>query len=93
MFTVPKINVVSSDEGFSVEILGRTGIEYREVGKLMFVDSEVLAVGHGIAVFRSSIKGWQSPHEKEQITAEERQRILGNIRRAIEFQNQPVEIL
>jgi hypothetical protein len=93
MFTVPKVNVVSSDEGFSVEVLGRTGIEYREGDKSMFVDSEVLATGHGIAVFRNSIKAWRSPHEKEQITAEERQRILGNIRRAIEFRNQPVEIL
>ena len=93
MFTVPKINVISSDDGFSVEVLGRTGIEYREGGKSMFVDSEVLATGRGIAVFRNSIKGWRLPYEKEQITAEERQRILGNICRAIEFQNQPVEVL
>jgi Immunity protein 74 len=93
MFTVPKVNVVYSDEGFSVEVLGRTGIEYCEGGKSMSVDSEVLATGHGIAVFRNSIKGWRSPHEKEQITSAERQRILENIRRAIEFRNQPIEIL
>lgn len=59
----------------------------------MFVDAEVLATGHGIAVFRKSIKGWQSPHEKEQITAEEKKRILDNICRAMEFRKQPVEVL
>jgi hypothetical protein len=93
MFSTPKVNVVSSDEGFSVEVLGRTGIEYREGGKAAFVDSEILATGHGIAVFKNSIKGWRPPHDKEGITAEQRQRIIENIRRAIEFQRQPVEVL
>lgn len=93
MFTIPKVNMVSSDEGFSVEVLGRTGIVYREGDKAMFVDSEVLATGRGIAVFGNSIKGWRLPHEREQVTIAERQRILENIRRAIEFRKQPVEIL
>lgn len=92
-FTVPKVNVVASDEGYSVEILGRTGLEYREGGKSAFVDSEILATGHGIAVFKNSIKGWRPPHENEELTAVGKQRILENIRRAIEFQKQPIEIL
>ena len=93
MFTNPKVNMVACDEGFSVEVLGRTGIEYREGSKSAFVDSEVLATGRGIAVFKDSIKGWRPPHDKEAISAEQRQRILDNIRRAISFKNQPVEIL
>lgn len=93
MFTIPKANVVASDEGFSVEILGRTGIEYREGGKPLFVDSEVLAVGKGIAVFANSISNWSPPHEREGITSDEKQRILCNICRAMEFRNQPIEVL
>jgi hypothetical protein len=93
MFTIPKVNVVASDEGFSVEVLGRTGIEYREGSKSAFVDSEVLATGYGIAIFKDSIKGWRPPHDKEAISTEDRQRILDNIRRAITFRNQPVQIL
>jgi hypothetical protein len=93
MFSIPKVNVVSSNESFYVEVLGRTGIEYREGDKSTFVDSEILATGHGIAVFKNSIKAWRPPHDKEEITAEQRQQIIENIRRAIEFQKQPVEIL
>jgi Immunity protein 74 len=93
MFTIPRINVVASDEGFSVEVLGRTGIEYREGSKSAFVDSEVLVTGHGIAVFKDSIKRWRPPHDKELISTEERRRILDNIRRAIAFHNEPVQIL
>ena len=85
--------MVSSDEGFSVEVLGRTGIEYREGGKLMFADSEVLAVGHGIMVIKDSIRAWWPPNEKEQVAAKQRQRIVENIRRAIAFRKEPVEIV
>jgi len=93
MFTIPRVNVVASDEGFSVEVLGRTGIEYREADKSAFVDSEVLVTGRGIAVFKNSIQRWRPPHDKEPISFEQRQHILNNICRAIAFRNQPVEIL
>lgn len=93
MFTAPKVNVVSCEEGFSVEVLGRTGIEYREGCKSVFVDSEILATGHGIVVFKNSIKAWRPPHDKEELTAAQRQRIIENVRRAIEFRKQPVEVL
>jgi hypothetical protein len=93
MFSVPRVNVVASDEGFSVEVLGRTGIEYREGGRSAFVDSEVLAVGHGIAVFKDSIRAWRPPHDHEEMTAGDKQRIIENVRRAIEFQQGPVEVL
>jgi hypothetical protein len=89
VFTIPRVNVIVSDEGFSVEVLGRTGIDYREGDRSMFVDSEVLL--KGIAIFRRSIKAWRPPHDAEPIT--ERERILANIRKAIEFRNEPVEIL
>lgn len=93
MFTVPRVNVIANDEGFSVEILGRTGIEYREGAKSLFVDSEVLAVGKGIAVFANSIRNWSPPYEREGITSDERQRIVRNICRAMEFRNQAIEVL
>jgi hypothetical protein len=91
MFSVPKNNLVVSDEGHSVEVLGRTGIEYREGSRSCFVDSEVLVIG--IAVYQKSIKSWLPPHDHEEITAEHKQRIIENICRAFEFQNEPVDIL
>src|SRR5262245_49392708 len=35
-------NLYVSSDGFSMEVLGRTGLRYREAGREMFVDSEVL---------------------------------------------------
>lgn len=93
MFSSTKPNVIVSDEGYSVEILGRTGIKYCEGDKCMFVDSEVLSTGHGIAVFKKSIKAWKPPHEKEGVTEEKKEKIIDNIRQAIAFQKQPIEIL
>jgi hypothetical protein len=36
--------------GFSVEVLGRTGLRYREAGRQMFVDSEVLTGPRGMGL-------------------------------------------
>ncbi|HEY2444885.1 MAG TPA: Imm74 family immunity protein [Rhizomicrobium sp.] len=92
-FSVPRVNVVSSDRGYSVEVLGRVGIEYREGDKSVFVDSEVLTAGHGIMVIRRSIRSWKPPHEKEEMTEEQKNRIVENIRRAIGFRGEPIEVV
>lgn len=76
-----------------MHVLGRTGIEYTEGARSVFVDSEVLAGEHGIAISKGSIRAWQPPHQDEKISEEERQRIVDNICRAIRFQNQPVEVV
>ena len=52
MFTSPRPNLYESSDGFSVEVHGRTGLCYREAGRQMFVDSEVLTGPSGIAVTR-----------------------------------------
>ena len=76
-----------------MEVIGRAGIEYREGTRSMFVDAEVLVAGNGIAVFADSMKGCNFPHDGERVSAEERKRILDNIRRAMEFRGQPVEVV
>jgi len=62
MFTTPKPNLYVSSDGFSVEVLGRTGLCYCEGGKKMFVDSEVLTGDSGMVVYKSRIQKWDSPH-------------------------------
>lgn len=93
MFTVPRVNVTESDAGFTVEVLGRTGIRYREGHRSLFVDSEVLAPGKGIAIFVNSIRAWDPPSGQEPIRAEEKARIVANIKSAMDFRQEPIEIL
>jgi hypothetical protein len=58
-YTEPRPNLIQSDAGFSVEVLGRTGLRYVEHGKTAIVDSEVLAKPGAIAVYRDSLKRWE----------------------------------
>ncbi len=52
MFFIPRTNVVESDEGLSVEVLGRTGLRYVEGDRVLLLDSEVLAGSAGLVVYR-----------------------------------------
>ena len=56
MLRSPRANLVESDEGFLVEVLGRTGILYKERDHVMFVDSEVLALrNRGMQEYNSAL--------------------------------------
>ena len=93
MLRSPRVNLVESDEGFSVEVLGRTGILYKERDHVMFVDSEVLARS-GIAVWKNTIQRWREPHQHEAVDEAKRAQILDNIVRTIvEFWGSEVEVM
>ena len=93
LFHIPRVNVIESDTGFSIEILGRVGLEYREVYKVLFVDSEILMTeAPTIAIWKDRIRIWQPPHNNEQITEEMRIEILKRICSALKWRNVQVEI-
>lgn len=87
MFT-RSTNLITSDEGFSVRVLGRVGLEYREGDRSAFVDSEVLVVG--IMVRSGSLSHWDAPYESETITGGRKEKIINNICRAFAFAGEPV---
>jgi hypothetical protein len=76
-------NLIESSAGYSVTVLGRTGMRYVEGGRSIRIDSEVLAKpGPGaIAMFKDSIVAWEPPDESDELTAADRDRIAGNIKR------------
>ena len=51
MFKIPKVNVIESDEGFSVTV-EMTRLAYTEGFKKLYIDSEILAspdlLAHGL---------------------------------------------
>lgn len=91
MFSIPRVNVIQSDTGYSVEVLGRTGVEYREGQKVMFIDSEVLAK-RGIAIFKSSIVAWKPPFDEDPVTEAKKDEIIQNLIAAFEFRNDVVHV-
>src|SRR5690349_24051936 len=88
-FSSPRPNLVVSDAGFSVEILGMVGMRYMEHDRTMFLDSEVLAVP-AISLDIRTIKRWDPPHEGEALDEAEKNRIIENIKLA--FQSQDWEL-
>ena len=74
MFTSPGPNLYESSDGFSVELLGRTGLRYGEASRQMFVDSEVLTGPSGMAVYKDTIRKWDSPNDSVPVTDSDRDR-------------------
>jgi hypothetical protein len=93
MLFVPRPNVIDNDAGFSVEMLGRTGLRYVENAKAVRIDSEVLAGPNGLAIYSSSITHWDPPHSAEAIDEETKRRIVENIRAAFCFRGFDIEVL
>jgi hypothetical protein len=92
-FHAPRVNVIASSEGFSVEVLGRTGLRYVESGRSATIDSEVLAGTAGIWILANSISEWDSSRETDRkIDLSARIRIVDNIRRAFAWRGEKIEI-
>lgn len=90
-FTRPGLNTYESSSGFSVEVLGRTGLRYSEGGRTALIDSEVLSGEYGIWIDGNSLTKWDQP-DGSPISAAERGRILDNVKRAFDFFGQRADI-
>ena len=84
--------MIESDEGFSVEVLGRTGLRYTRGPMTMHVDSEVLVHPSVMVIYPTSIKRWDPPHAAEVIDDATRQSIVENIRRAFRFREIEIDV-
>lgn len=82
-FTEPEPNLIESSQGFSVRVLGRTGIRYSAGGRSVWIDSEVLAEPVSIAMFPSSIQFWEGD-DPSRVADREREQIVENIKRAFD---------
>jgi hypothetical protein len=93
VFKSPRTNVFESDEGFSIEVLGRTGILYREGKRKLVVDSEILTGPSGMGIYSLSIAKWHQPYEVEVIDETKRKSIINNICRAFRFQGFEIAVI
>jgi hypothetical protein len=92
VFTIPKTNVIESSDGFSVEVLGRTGLRYIDHGRVMNIDSEVLAGPSGLVLYSNSIRKWIEPHENESVDETVRRQIIENVREAFRFRDLEIQV-
>ena len=93
MFTSPRPNLYENSGGFSVEVLGRTGLRYSESGRQMFVDSEVVTGPSGMAVYKDTMQKWDPPYDSFPVTDSDRDRVLKNITDAFRSQGFEIDVI
>ena len=91
MFHKPRRDTVESDAGFSVQLLGRGQLLYRERGHELMIPSE--GGLDGIAVWRNIPWSWQPPHQAEKIDNGKRDEIIENVRQALGFQGDKLVVI
>jgi hypothetical protein len=90
-FLEPEPNVIESSEGFSIRVLGLTGIRYSEGARSVWIDSEVLAKPGTIALAKSSIRFWEG-EDSDEVSDSERDRVAANIKRAFDACGYQLEV-
>ena len=92
MFKIPRVNVIESDEGFSIKV-EMTIILYTEGEKRLYMYSEILASPGNIAIWKESIRNWEPPYQNELIDENKRDAIVENIRRAFRWKVEWIDVL
>ena len=92
MFKIPKVNVIESDEGFSVKV-EMTKLVYTEGVKILYIDSEIEASPGNIAIWKASICKWEPPYNDEPIDEKKREVIIENIRHAFRFKGESIDVV
>jgi Immunity protein 74 len=72
---------------FPVQVLGRGQFLYREGGREMKIESELLSGATFLVVYSKFIRRWEPPHENEAIDDGTRERIIRNIMNAFASQD------
>ena len=91
MFRTPRVNVIESDEGFSVEV-ELTRLLYTEGIRKLYIDSEILASPGNILISKKSIQNWVSPYNNETINKNKRDAIIDNIHRAFRWKGESITV-
>lgn len=66
-----------------IKLLGRSGLIFKENGKSMFIDSEMILTkdDFDMVVYTDSIERWDPPYEQETLSGETRTEIMNSIQR------------
>jgi hypothetical protein len=92
MFTMSKKYAIRSDEGFSVEVIGRGQLLYREEARSMKIESEFLTGRVLLVVYTDSIVRWEAPYENDRVDDATRRRVIANITNAFASQDYVIRL-
>ena len=78
-------------KAYKVKLKGRSGVEYSEGKKIIFIGSEFMSGSNGIVIYSDSFKTWQPPYENNILSIHDRERIKHNITEDLKGHGIPVE--
>ncbi|WP_041623071.1 Imm74 family immunity protein [Spirochaeta thermophila] len=84
---------IVSDEGFSIVILNKDTLQYKEGDKKLTLNSELLAREGGFVIYKDAITNWDSPYHDIRISQPERDQILEKIKMLLSAENINVQII
>ena len=91
-FSIPRTNVIQSDEGYSVEVLGPAGLRYSDANRVLFIDSVMLAGSDGVIVYSRSVKVESSINASSSVDAADLKQVIENIREAFRFRGFEIQV-
>jgi hypothetical protein len=68
---------------YSLKIHGRAGMTYREAGRSLKVDSEMMFKDYDMVVYWSEVKHWNPPFDSEELSDAEKARIKANLEKEL----------
>ena len=86
-------NTFQADDASAVVLIDRFQLRYCEGDRSMLVEQDLQGVQRVIAIERGSMRSWEPPHEHEPVSEEERDRIIGNMRRALAIRGYSLDLL
>lgn len=93
MLTKPRENVISSADGWEIEILGLTGMTYRDSTGTYAVDSEMLHGEPAFVVIRDGIFKVSVADVREPIDDGRKNRIVNRIRNALLWDGHEISVV
>lgn len=93
MAVIQRENVIESDEGFCIEILGRTGLHFTEKTKTYYVDSELLAGPSGLVVYKDNIRLLAQSSSNKAVDRHTVNDIVEKVRRAFRCLGFEIEVI
>jgi hypothetical protein len=76
---------------YKVKLKGRSGVEYSEGKKKIFIGSEFMSGSNGIVIYSDSLKAWQPPYDNEKLSINKIEKIKHNITEDLKGHGIPVE--
>lgn len=84
-------SVFFNKDRYKVKLRGRSRIIYREEGKSVQIEVEMLAEEIDLVIYFDSIRHWELPHENEMISLDDKKRIKKNVTAALKEKGLAIE--